>query len=221
MPTPPIAALRRLREGNDRFRLESPADGQSPEAATGFADLTSGQEPFAAVLGCSDSRVPVETVFDQGPGQLFVVRVAGNIVAPTQLGSLEFAVEGLGVRLIVVLGHTGCGAVAATLTMTPSSEAKVTANLGAITARISKAVGSSSYRESPPNDADMDEAMRLNVAASCNELVRQSEVLASVVRSGEILIVGAVFNLKTGQVEFSDEACGIDVVHPGGRRGAV
>lgn len=121
----------------------------------------------------------------------------------------------MGVRLIVVLGHTGCGAVAATLTMTPSPEANsATRNLGAITARISKAIGKSGPRESPPNGHEMDEAVRLNVAASCNELVRQSEVLASLARSGEILIVGAVFDLKTGQVEFFDEASDVEVVHP-------
>ena len=190
MSIPPLRALRKLQEGNDRFRQGPAADGQSPEAATRFVDLSSGQEPFAAVLGCSDSRVPVETVFDQGPGQLFVVRVAGNIVAPTQLGSLELAAGVLGVRLIVVLGHTGCGAVAATLAAScPSERNNATGNLTAITARISNALGRFSYRESPPNDADMDEAVRLNVAASCNELVRQSEVLASLARSGEILIV--------------------------------
>jgi len=136
----PDAALRRLREGNRRF-MADPYLGTGALECTRRAEHSRRQEPLAAVLGCSDSRVPVEMVFGQGLGQLFVVRVAGHVVTPTQLGSLEFAVGRLGVRLIVVLGHSECGAVAATLARlacTDSGDAN--GYFGFITERISRAL---------------------------------------------------------------------------------
>ena len=107
-------ALKRLREGNKRFASDTMSRETVPNHAR-RADLVSGQEPFAIILGCSDSRVPAEIVFDQGLGDLFVIRVAGNIVAPSQVGSVEFAATRFGTRLVVVLGHSQCGAIVATL----------------------------------------------------------------------------------------------------------
>ena len=141
MSIPPDTALRRLLQGNRRFRADPYHRTGALEGDARLAELARAQEPFAAVLGCSDSRVPVEVVFGQGPGQLFVVRVAGNVVTPMQLGSLEFAVVQLGVRLIVVLGHSGCGAVEATLSGLASGDSSdASGHLASITDHISRAV---------------------------------------------------------------------------------
>jgi len=206
MPVPAEEGLRRLRKGNSRFRHDSSENGQSVERHTGFVDLSAGQQPFAAVLGCSDSRVPVEMIFDQGPGQLFVVRVAGNVVGPTQLGSLEFTVAALGVRLLIVLGHTGCGAVAAAFAPKLSSVlGRVPHNLGAITGRISKTLGGEGQSVHPGHEPSPGEAERLHASAVARKIVLQSELLASAVRSGQLLITGSIYDLETGRVEFFDE----------------
>jgi len=208
MPVPAEEALRRLQVGNSRFREDPLANCHSGGGKTSFLDLSAGQQPFAAVLGCSDSRVPVEMIFDQGPGQLFVVRVAGNVVGPTQLGSLELAVSALGVRLILVMGHTGCGAVAASLATRLGSESgRVTHNLEEITGRISMTLDRLGQSERTSNEPPSEEIERLHAGAVVTELVQQSELLASAVRSGELLIAGSIYDLKTGQVEFFDEAC--------------
>jgi len=200
-------ALRRLQEGNSRYWEDPSANGPSGRGDTGFLDLSAGQQPFAAVLGCSDSRVPVESIFDQGPGQLFVVRVAGNVVGPTQLGSLEFSVEVLGVRLILVLGHTDCGAIAATLAPKPSPEPEMVPNhLGAITGRVSTTLDGWNRSEGTGDRPPPGEAERFHAGAIAKELVQQSGLLASAVRSGKLLIAGSLYDLKTGQVEFFDEA---------------
>ena len=178
------------------------------EADGTFKDLSAGQEPFAAVLGCADSRVPVEVVFDQSAGHLFVVRVAGNVPALTTMGSLEFAVEELGVPLIVVLGHTRCGAVAATMGAAGSDGPTPTPGLAAITGRISAALAGVAPMASPPGPAEIDQAVRLNVAASCRALMEESEVLGAKVRAGQLRIVGAVYHLHTGVVEFLEGASG-------------
>ena len=207
MPVSAEEALGRLQVGNSRFRENSSADSRSGGGHYCFLDLSAGQKPFAAVLGCSDSRVPVEMIFDQGPGQLFVVRVAGNVVGPTQLGSLEFAVSVLGVRLILVLGHTGCGAVAALLAPSLGSESgMVTDNLEAITGRISKTLGKWGQSQPAGNEPSYGEVERLHAGAVAKEIGMQSELLASAVRSDELLIVGSIYDLRTGQVEFFDEA---------------
>src|SRR5947199_2769695 len=132
-------ALVRLREGNRRF-VASMADTAPPPSQTRRFALAEGQQPFAIVLGCSDSRVPAELVFGQGFGDLFVIRVAGNIVAPSQVGSVEFAVERFETRLAVVLGHTQCGAVAATLEELSQPQANQSPNLRAIVDRIRPAI---------------------------------------------------------------------------------
>jgi len=207
MPVSAEDALRRLREGNSRFRNGSSEDSQRSGGRAGFADLSAGQEPFAAVLGCSDSRVPVEMVFDQGPGQIFVVRVAGNVVGPTGIGSLEFAVQELGVRLLLVLGHTGCGAVAATLAPKPATEMGVALhNLGEITDRIWRSLGT--WRQRKPTDPEPPpgEAEHIHARAVVAELLQQSELLALAVRAGRLVMVAAIYDLKTGQAEFLDLA---------------
>lgn len=202
MSIPPNTALRRLREGNRRFRADPYNQTGALEGDARLADLAGAQEPFAAVLGCSDSRVPVEVVFGQGPGQLFVVRVAGNIVTPTQLGSLEFAVDQLGVRLIVVLGHSGCGAVAATLSGLASGDSSDTSgHLASITDRISRAVLGVPRSGRDVGPPDWAAAVALNVRQSCADLGRESNPLAERLDSGALRIVGAVYDLESGRVE--------------------
>jgi len=209
MPVSGEEALHRLQVGNNRFRQGASGNGQAGEGHARFLDLSAGQHPFAAVLACSDSRVPVEMVFDQGPGDLFVVRVAGNVVGPTQLGSLEFAVEALGVRLILVLGHAGCGAVAAALApKVRSGSGAYWRNLGAITGRISKVLdrwdqSGTAHSETSLEKPDWME--RLHAGAIAKELVLQSDLLTSRVRSGRLLIAGSMYDLKTGQVEIFHE----------------
>src|ERR671911_2640897 len=132
---PAIEALERLREGNARFASNMASSG-ALLSHTQRAALAGGQQPFAIILGCSDSRVPAEIVFDQGLGDLFVIRVAGNIVAPSQVGSVEFAAEKFGTRLVVVLGHTYCGAVAATLEELQRPSETQSRNLRSIVDRI-------------------------------------------------------------------------------------
>jgi len=200
-------ALRKLEVGNERFRGVSSQPGVvALEEHRGFSDLSVRQEPFAAVLACSDSRVPVETIFRQGPGRLFVVRVAGNVVGEPQLGSLEFAAEVLGVPLVLVMGHTGCGAVEKTLEMAAQAEPQpVSRNLEAIIGPISKVLDG--WKNDNPDHAmpSPREAERLNVEAACGEMVIHSEVLASRVQSGKLLIRGSIFDLKTGRVSFFEQ----------------
>src|SRR5260221_3196407 len=135
MTTAARAALDRLREGNRRFASDM-RSAESLSSLTRRAELVSGQQPFAIVLGCSDSRVPAEIVFDQGLGDLFVIRVAGNIVAPSQIGSVEFAADRFGTRLVVVLGHSMCGAIQATLDELGRPSTDQSPNLRAIVDRI-------------------------------------------------------------------------------------
>ncbi len=134
-------------------------------------ELVAGQQPFAIVLGCSDSRVPAEIVFDQGLGDLFVIRVAGNIVAPSQVGSVEFAAERFGTRLVVVLGHSRCGAVLATLEELGRPTEGPSRNLRSIVDRIRPAVEAllaTGLRHDP--DVLMRQAVRANIRASANHL---------------------------------------------------
>ena len=216
MPVPGGKALHLLKEGNRRFWAASHAGVPTGRGKPGFLDLSAGQEPFAAILACSDSRVPVETIFDQGPGQLFVVRVAGNVIGQTQLGSLEFAVEVLRVRLILVLGHTGCGAVAAALAPTLVSGKEIfSRNLGSITSRISRILDRWGRVKSFDNQPRSAEVERLHAWAVAKELVLQSELLAHAVRSAQLLVAGSIYDLETGLVEFIDEGS----IRVGGRRG--
>lgn len=188
-------ALARLREGNARFaaNIRSPA---SLASAARRAELAIAQEPFAIVLGCSDSRVPVEIVFDQGPGDLFVIRVAGNIVAPSLIGSVEFAAERFGTRLVVVLGHSSCGAIQATLEELRRPTTNQSPNLKAIVDRIRPAVG--------PRD-DEHTAMRANILASVRQLRHGSAIIEGLIESNGLVIVGAWYSLERGTVEFIGE----------------
>lgn len=196
-------ALQRLQEGNRRFVAER--SGGHQETRDRRNELVAGQEPFAIILGCSDSRVPAELVFDQGLGDLFVIRVAGNIVAPSQIGSVEFAADRFGTRLVVVLGHTQCGAVSATLEELQRPGGTQSRNLRAIVDRIQPAVQSllaTELRHDP--HALMHHAVHANIRASVNQLRHGSEILENLVEKGGLRIVGAEYSLETGAVEFFD-----------------
>ena len=210
MPADHVArtALARLREGNARFvaniRGAEPAINEARRAA-----LTSGQEPFAIVLGCSDSRVPAEIVFDQGLGDLFVIRVAGNIVAPSQIGSVEFAAARFGTRLVVVLGHTQCGAIVATLEELRRPTASQSRNLKSIVDRIRPSV--EALLAAPvarDESALVRDAVRANIHASVRELQHGSPILEHLVREDGLLVVGAEYCLESGRVTFFDNSPG-------------
>jgi carbonic anhydrase len=192
-------ALKQLKEGNRRFVAERGSD-----AATGRTrreQLTERQEPFAIVLGCSDSRVPAEIVFDQGLGDLFVIRVAGNIVAPSQVGSVEFAAGRFGTRLVVVLGHSGCGAIVATIDELKRPAEKQSRNLHAIVDRVRPSVEpllATGLRD----EALIRDAVRANVRASASHLRHGSELLEELIARDGLLVVGAEYSLDTGVVEF-------------------
>jgi carbonic anhydrase len=201
---PAREALERLREGNRRFASDAGTRGRltSPMRRN---ELTAGQEPFAIVLGCSDSRVPAEIVFDQGLGDLFVIRVAGNIVASSQVGSVEFAAERFGTRLVVVLGHSRCGAVLATLEELQQPTGHRSRNLRSIVDRVRPSVEAllaTELRHDP--DALVRQAVRANIRASANQLRHGSEILEQLVRKTGLLIVGAEYSLETGVVDFFD-----------------
>jgi carbonic anhydrase len=167
--------------------------------------LVAGQRPFAVILGCSDSRVPVEFVFDQGLGDLFVIRVAGNIVAPSQVGSVEFAAERFGTPLVVVLGHSRCGAVEATLEALGPSSATPSRHLRSIVDRIRPAVeGLLETDLRHDRERLVRAAVRANVRAAANALRHGSDVLEERIARGELLVVGAEYALETGGVEFFD-----------------
>jgi carbonic anhydrase len=195
-------ALARLREGNRRF-VSNRSDLAELSHRERRTALIQGQEPFAIVLGCSDSRVPAELVFDQGFGDLFVIRVAGNIVAPSQIGSVEFAAERFGTRLVVVMGHSQCGAITATLEALSGSANPESRNLRSIVDRVRPSVESVIARQ-PSADWQLlaPEAVRANVRASVHDLRHGSELLENLVREKGLLIVGAEYSLETGAVEF-------------------
>jgi len=211
------AALERLAEGNRRFV----SDVRSPEAPTGQTrrrELAAGQEPFAIILGCSDSRVPAEIVFDQGLGDLFVIRVAGNIVAPSQVASVEFAAERYGTRLVVVLGHSNCGAILATLEELGRPPKDQSRNLSSIVDRIRPSVEALLAAECSHNSEDLVHlSVRANIRASASHLRHGSEVLEQLIEKEGLLVVGAEYSLETGVVDFFDglpgagaEASGLD-----------
>jgi carbonic anhydrase len=165
--------------------------------------LVAGQEPFAIILGCSDSRVPAELVFDQGFGDLFVIRVAGNIVAPSQVGSVEFAASRFGTRLVVVMGHSLCGAVVATLEDLQGRASNQSRNLRSIVDRIRPSVETLLVsRRQDDSDSLVHEAVRANVRASANHLRHGSELLEKLIEKDGLLVVGAEYSLETGIVDF-------------------
>ena len=168
--------------------------------------LSKSQRPHTIILGCSDSRVPAEIVFDQGLGDLFVIRVAGNVVAPSQVGSVEFAAERFGTRLVVVLGHSQCGAVLATIEELRRPSANQSRNLRAIVDRVRPAV--EGLLETPAMFATDDDlvhrAVRANIRASADHLRHGSQVLENLIQNDGLLVVGAEYSLETGEVEFFD-----------------
>lgn len=193
-------ALERLRQGNRRFVADRRgAGGARP------IELADGQEPFAIILGCSDSRVPAEIVFDQGLGDLFVIRVAGNIVAPSQVGSVEFAAERFGTRLVVVLGHSSCGAILATLEELGRPGASQSPNLRSIVDRVRPSVAALLATElRHDHDALVREAVRANIRASAGQLRHGSRILEQLIQADGLLVVGAEYSLETGVVDFFD-----------------
>jgi carbonic anhydrase len=194
-------ALHRLRDGNRRFvnaersNVESLSEGRR-------AELAASQDPFAVILACSDSRVPVELIFDQGLGDLFVIRVAGNIVAPSQIGSIEYAASQLGTRLVVVLGHSNCGAVDATLAELTRAQDHRSPNLQSIVDRIRPAV--EPLLDSPEGPT-LPQAVLANVRQSVAQLRHGSEILEELIEKDDLAVVGAKYWIETGEVRFFDD----------------
>jgi carbonic anhydrase len=201
------AALEALRAGNRRFVSKLGLEGgPGLEAGTRPRELPgSRQEPLAIVLGCSDARVPAEIVFDQGLGDLFVIRVAGNIVAPSQVGSVEFAAAAFGTRLVVVLGHSNCGAIHATLEQLTRPSREQSRNLRSIVDRIRPAV-EGLLEHVPPHDRQTleQQAVRANIRVSANHLRHGSELLEQLIEKDGLRVVGAEYSLETGVVDFFD-----------------
>jgi carbonic anhydrase len=194
-------ALERLREGNSRY-VAGQSDIDKALSGAKRAELVNSQSPFAIVLACSDSRVPVELIFDQGLGDLFVIRVAGNIVAPSQVGSVEFAAAQLGSKLVVVLGHSNCGAVDATLKELRREQAHRSPNLRAIVDRIRPAVEPLLVGNA---DTPLRDAVAANVRHSVDRLQHGSLIIEDLVAAGELTIVGAKYSIESGKVRFFDD----------------
>ena len=207
MTTPcpePFEALRMLVAGNERYA----GDLRSLSALASQllrGDMTAGQSPFAIILACSDSRAPAEMLFDQGVGDLFVIRVAGNIVAPSGIGSAEYAAAAFGTRLIVVMGHSDCGAVTATLNVLRNDSPVASDNIRDIVDRIRPSA--QTVLETTlgrPRDEQLEAAVRANVRFSVDHLRHGSRMLEELVNAGQLAIVGAIYHLATRKVEFID-----------------
>ena len=197
-------ALDKMIEGNRQF-VTNVQQSKSRTGNTRRLELSGGQEPFAILLGCSDSRVPAEIVFNQGLGDLFVIRVAGNIVAPSQVGSVEFAAAKFGTRLVVVLGHTKCGAIKATLEELQQPSENQSHNIQSIVDFIRPSVEgllATDLRHDP--EALMERAVRDNVRVTADHLRHGSDVLESLIKNDGLLVVGAEYSLDTGVVDFFD-----------------
>ena len=197
-------ALALLRDGNRRFAADVRSRDTLPSRARRI-ELAGGQEPFAVILGCSDSRVPVEIVFDQGLGDLFVIRVAGNIVAPSQIGSIEFAAEQFGTRLVVVLGHSNCGAIQATLQQLQRPRENQSRNLRSIVEFVRPSVEN---LLAAGLELDLPtlvhQAVRANIRASAMHLRHGSDIIENLIQNDGLMIVGAEYSLETGEVDFFD-----------------
>lgn len=197
-------ALARLKEGNQRFAAHV-RGGEEIIGQVRRAKLIQDQEPFAIILGCSDSRVPAEIVFDLGLGDLFVIRVAGNIVAPSQVGSVEFAAEKFGTRLVVVLGHSQCGAIAATLEAMRSPAGSQSRNLRSIVDRVRPSILALMDTEVARDETLLSKyAVRANIRASTDHLRHGSEILENLILRQGLMVVGAEYSVETGEVDFFD-----------------
>ena len=195
-------ALKRLRKGNKRFVSDSSIFNKISHKSRHHS-LTEDQDPFAIILGCSDSRAPSEIIFDQGLGDLFVIRVAGNIVAPSQIGSIEFAVERFGTRLVVVMGHSKCGAILATLEGLRQPIEGQSRNLRSIVDRIRPSLASLDIDQDP--ETLLKQAVRANIHSSVSQLQNESRILEQLIKKGDLLILGAEYSLDTGIVDFFDK----------------
>lgn len=205
---PSDEALARLREGNARFANDTRIVAALMDQRAAHA---AEQHPFATVLTCSDSRVPVEMIFDQGIGDLFVIRVAGNVVAPSLIGSVEFAATAFSTRLVVVMGHTSCGAVKATIDVLRGSTDLPSENIRDIVERIRPAVQAVMEAGTQTTDTGLvAAAVRANVRAAVNQLRCGSRILEEKVRAGELAVVGAEYDLASGHVEFFDLPPGLE-----------
>ena len=199
-------AILRLKEGNHRFATDLPSQS-SLRNSSRRGELVAGQQPMAIILGCSDSRVPAEIVFDQGLGDLFVIRVAGNIVAPSQIGSIEYAAEVTGARLVVVMGHSGCGAITATIDQLARDEEHRSRNLNSIVDRIRPSVETLLETGiAHDRDALIRYAVRANIRASVDHLRHGSQILEKLIQEDELVVVGAENSLESGIVDFFDRA---------------
>jgi carbonic anhydrase len=197
-------ALQRLQEGNRRFATDSD-ERISRTTKMRRQELVRGQEPFAVILGCSDSRVPAEIIFDQGLGDLFVIRVAGNVVAPSLVGSVEFAAEKFGTRLVVVLGHSYCGAVKATLSELSQPAKDRSPNLRSIVDRIRPSVQTLMETDLRHNPEELLKyAVRANIRASASQLRHASPILEQLIEQDGLLIAEAEYSLESGLVDFFD-----------------
>jgi carbonic anhydrase len=201
---PAREALQRLRDGNQRF-VDNNRSSEGLITPRRRTELTTYQEPFAVILGCSDSRVPVEIVFDQGLGDMFVIRVAGNIVAPSQIGSVEFAAERFKTRLVVVLGHSSCGAILATLEQLQSPSGIWSRNVSSIVNRVRPSVEALLDTDLRHDYNELvHHAVRANVRASADHLRHGSQVIEELIQREGLLVVGAEYSLETGVVDFFD-----------------
>jgi len=197
-------ALDRLQEGNRRFASNERAS-EALLSSDRRDQLARSQAPFAIILGCSDSRVPAEIVFDQGLGDLFVIRVAGNIVAPSLVGSVEFAAARFGTRLVVVLGHSQCGAILATIEELQRPSGAQSPNIRSIVDRVRPSVETLLATDLVDDPAELvHQAVRANIRASADHLRHGSEVLEDLILNDGLLVVGAEYSLETGEVEFFD-----------------
>lgn len=196
----PYEAYQRLVSGNRRFLA-----GERQAPAWTHEHAHRDQRPFAIILGCSDSRTPVEILFDQGFGDLFVVRIAGNITAPSIIGSVEFAVSQFGTQLVIVLGHSRCGAVGATIDAIATGDGPQSKNIRAITDRIAPNVETlvrAPFRDQLERSLIMKDAVRANVRASANALRHGSRILEDLVIAGRLAVLTAEYELESGRVHF-------------------
>ena len=199
-------ALERLRDGNRRF--VSDAQGRGPLAdQTRPGDLIAEHSPFAIILGCSDSRVPLEIIFDQGLGDLFVIRVAGNVVAPSQIGSVEYAVERYGIPIVLVVGHTMCGAVIATLDDLNRPSENRSPNVRSIVSRIRPSIEDLLDTDAAKDpDELLEHAVRANIRASVDGLRHGSEIIEQLINADKLVVAGAEYSIESGVVEFFDDS---------------
>lgn len=199
-----IAALTRLQQGNERF-IKNVRGIDAMLSQQRRAELVTKQQPFAIILGCSDSRAPAEILFDQGLGDLFVIRIAGNIVAPSGVASVEFAAQHFGISLVVLMGHTGCGAIEAALASISRPDDESLHHLSSIVDRVRPAIEPLTMTELARDPVALRrQCVRANVRAGANHLRHGSPLLERLVLDGRVLVVGAEYDLESGQVDFFD-----------------